>query len=237
MSHYTVAVFTKENQTVDEMLEPFDENLEVAPYVRVTKEEYLKEIENYCNKDVELQKKFSNLSEQEKIEKWTGYTNFDKHGNPLTTYNPNSKWDWYSIGGRWSGLLKTKDGHRVDSCLVKDLDLTLDDEAYKDALRYWELVVENKPLKEGEEKPFSFYNQQYYIERYETKENYAKQQAILTTYAILTPDGQWHEAGQMGWWGISFADFDAQKEWDKMCIKLFEEVKPNWRITIVDCHI
>lgn len=25
-----------------------------------------------------------------------------------STYNPDSKWDWYSVGGRWSGLLKLK---------------------------------------------------------------------------------------------------------------------------------
>lgn len=25
-------------------------------------------------------------------------------------HNPNSKWDWYQLGGRWSGLIKLKDG-------------------------------------------------------------------------------------------------------------------------------
>ena len=27
----------------------------------------------------------------------------------MITYNPNSKWDWYSIGGRWSGFLPLKE--------------------------------------------------------------------------------------------------------------------------------
>ena len=27
----------------------------------------------------------------------------------MVTYNPNSKWDWYSIGGRWSGFLPLKE--------------------------------------------------------------------------------------------------------------------------------
>jgi|ETNvirnome_2_300_1030623.scaffolds.fasta_scaffold00194_8 hypothetical protein len=26
-------------------------------------------------------------------------------GSRLTTYNPNSKWDWYDIGGRWDGCI------------------------------------------------------------------------------------------------------------------------------------
>ncbi len=27
-----------------------------------------------------------------------------------STYNPDAKWDWYALGGRWSGLLKLKPG-------------------------------------------------------------------------------------------------------------------------------
>lgn len=35
----------------------------------------------------------------------------DEDGNILSTYNPDSQWDWYSIGGRWDGFfpLKQKD--------------------------------------------------------------------------------------------------------------------------------
>lgn len=29
-----------------------------------------------------------------------------------TTYNPNSKWDWYTIGGRWTGFLQLKAGRQ-----------------------------------------------------------------------------------------------------------------------------
>ena len=32
----------------------------------------------------------------------------DKDGNIISTYNPDSKWDWYEIGGRWSGMLLIK---------------------------------------------------------------------------------------------------------------------------------
>ena len=28
----------------------------------------------------------------------------------LETYNPKSKWDWYSVGGRWSGFFKLRNG-------------------------------------------------------------------------------------------------------------------------------
>jgi hypothetical protein len=38
-------------------------------------------------------------------------------GTLKSTYNPNSKWDWYSVGGRWSGFLPNKKNHAT----VKEL--------------------------------------------------------------------------------------------------------------------
>lgn len=40
----------------------------------------------------------------------------DENGNLLSTYNPNSKWDWYDDnGGRWSGCLINNAGRGVSS--------------------------------------------------------------------------------------------------------------------------
>ena len=54
MSHFAVAVFTEPNgKTVDELLAPYDENIEMEPYIKYTKEEAIaavrKEIEDYKN--------------------------------------------------------------------------------------------------------------------------------------------------------------------------------------------
>lgn len=39
MSHFITLVFTKENgKSVEELLAPFDENIEYAPYVKYTRE-------------------------------------------------------------------------------------------------------------------------------------------------------------------------------------------------------
>lgn len=43
MSHYTVAVITTDKNKIEEMLAPYDENLEVAPYISKTKEELIQE--------------------------------------------------------------------------------------------------------------------------------------------------------------------------------------------------
>lgn len=43
MSHFTVAVITAKKKKLEEMLAPYDENLEVEPYIERTKEEIIKE--------------------------------------------------------------------------------------------------------------------------------------------------------------------------------------------------
>lgn len=35
---------------------------------------------------------------------------YAREDNTMTTYNPKSKWDWYQIGGRWTGFFQLKPG-------------------------------------------------------------------------------------------------------------------------------
>ena len=47
-----------------------------------------------------------------------GHVRLDKDGNVakvIRRTNPNSKWDWYEVGGRWAGFFKLKEGvNRAD---------------------------------------------------------------------------------------------------------------------------
>ena len=62
MSHFSVAVFTDENTTVEDLLEPYWENLVVEKYVCMTKEELINKIigwqftETGIEKDTKYQK-------------------------------------------------------------------------------------------------------------------------------------------------------------------------------------
>jgi len=38
------------------------------------------------------------------------YDDEEKRAYTVSTYNPNSKWDWYQVGGRWTGYFKVKRG-------------------------------------------------------------------------------------------------------------------------------
>lgn len=50
-------------------------------------------------------------------------------------YNPDGKWDWYEVGGRWAGMLLHKNGEWVDQLRKKDLDLEgMEHKAVTDAL-------------------------------------------------------------------------------------------------------
>lgn len=252
MSHFTVAVLTRHEQSIEDLLAPFDENIKVEPYIYRTKEDIIREAkkkkEDFLQKmksdDFELRsyhKEYLNCETDEDFyaveSQYFEEDEMDEDGNELSTYNPKSKWDWWTIGGRWSNLLKTKDGYYTDSCLISELDLTADEESYKQAVRFWELYIEHQPLREGENPARSLYKEEYFTKRYRTKENYAKQQAALATYAVLMPNGEWLEPGKMGWFGFSNANDDAQNEWVDNYKKLLDEAAPNWMITIVDCHI
>lgn len=46
----------------------------------------------------------------------------DNEGNIWSTYNPNSKWDWYEVGGRWNNCIITKDGNKTDEDLISEVD-------------------------------------------------------------------------------------------------------------------
>lgn len=128
MSHFSVAVFTDENTTVEDLLEPFYEGIEVEPYIALTKEQiiqrgkreikrfedmykqYRKDKKSYRRKyfdnnaHLRFIKKVPSMSKwnKEKIYKFaTRYYSEEEiaeNGDVYSTYNPNSKWDWYEIG-------------------------------------------------------------------------------------------------------------------------------------------
>ena len=109
MSHFTVLVV---GDDVEEQLSPFDENIEMPRYKKeeVSEEEkeqmvdYYIEHENFEGTFEECYVKYGN--------DWNG--NGWRKGitgvwHIWSTYNPQSQWDWYSVGGRWSGFFKLKE--------------------------------------------------------------------------------------------------------------------------------
>ena len=215
MSHFLGLCF---GANFEDNLDKYDENLEVEKYISFTKEQAIKEQQDYrdkcaryrkeClnsfpdilnNKQKELKKEYEEWLEKHPPltdeEAWNlhkeMYLNIDKEGNTWSTYNPDAQWDWYSVGGRWSNYLPTLDGEKVNQALFDEID--------------WD------KYKKDNKNPFCFVDE----------------------------FGDWHECAKMGWWGQT-SDKKPVDEWDKEFwdhIELIRSHGQNPMVTAVDFHI
>ena len=261
MSHFSVAVFTDEYTTVEDLLEPFDEGMEVEKYIALSKKdvikrekehikilrkiykEYMKDKRKYRREHINNINHLRFIKTVPSITKWNDEKIYkhaikyydeeeiSKDGGIYSTYNPNSKWDWYEIGGRWSNLLIINDENNgishVNYAKVKDIRWDLIKENIKKQLPSYE-----KAIKENE------WRKEEFLRKYPTEQSYIEDYSRFYTYAVLTPDGEWYEPGKMGWWGISSATYEEEKEFEKNYEERFiKTANPEWYLTIVDCHI
>lgn len=174
MSHFTVMVI---GEDPEKQLAPYSEHIEVDEYCTgcVTDDDKQSMLD-YYNKERETPYKDFDECYAENGEDWNNnryHKNEEGVWCEYSTYNPKSKWDWYLLGGRWSGeVLQLKEGatsgiegeaswcsytHGIDAALKKDIDF---------------------------------------------EAMYAKWGDDWCTYAIVK-DGEWYALGKMGWWCIS----------------------------------
>lgn len=262
MSHYTVAVisYTGTEEEVAKLLAPFDENIQVEKYIYRTKEqitkdgrerheEALKEIQEFeKDKLIEVltspsydwyRRILVAQTPQDFYDTEVNIDMVDEDGNEYSTYNPESRWDWWQIGGRWSESLRDYNGNYHDTLRIKNWDYNyIDLEDIARYSRFWEIAVEGAELTEEEKSEFIlWYKPEYYLEKYGNKSNYIKSMITFSTYALLTPDGEWLEPGKMGWWGMSGADPADHGKWERDFTSLIDTFNKDMYVTIVDCHI
>lgn len=158
MSHFTVAVLIPAEtdpaaieDTVGRPLAPYDENTRVEPYPEPCSCARAGTPDAAC-------------------EDCAGT------GTAQSTYNPLSKWDWWEIGGRWSGAINGSD------------------------------VAPVRTLPEG-----------------------------YSTFALVTPEGEWFQRGRMGWWAM----VSDAKEPDRWAAEFTEILSshPEALVVQIDCHI
>ena len=151
----------------------------------------------------------------------------DEDGNVLSTYNPDSKYDYYTEGGR---SLFTKDGEELDEARLGDVQFGIIQDWYDDAIEFWNSTIV------GDER--TFYNKERFKEKYGSAEKYAKTVSTFTTYAVVTPDGVWHAPGNVGWFGMSSETEDEWNDWvSNYYERFFKDADPDLILTMVDCHI
>ena len=225
MSHYAVAVFSDDGD-FNSLLAPYNENnQDNFRFVPKPYEEIVSEFESFSqrNKGWTLDMYIEDFNYIQQDGQW-GYM-----------YNPQGYWDWYTLDGK-EYLFDPKDGVELaeDEYRYRKNDINwypVDREAEAEANEFWDTFVANN---DGNVK--SFFNREYYLERYKTKEQYVKEMSRTLPYAFITPDGVWHAPGRVGWFACSTETAeDADRyaaEWD---VWIVSEANPY--VSLVDCHI
>jgi len=213
--------------------------------------------------------------------------------------NPNKKWDWWVVGGRWNGSIPIRDGvdavrgeagvmgalasdpRKTDACRIDQIDRdALSLESAKELAEAWDRWIAYRCSLVGEAPEgvgidvFDIRRQALSLgliecisceeategrvrgratKRWEAHgmarvdvisditEQAFKQQmrdhfCSIRTFAYLDSSG-WHEAGEMGWWGISSDTPDTKAAYARTFIEWFSSGDPRDWLVVVDCHI
>ena len=225
MSHFTVAVFSKTPGDVEELLAPFDEQVEAnSPYAEFVEDEDCDYDENAKAKGYWRNPK-ARWDWWEVGGRWRG----------LLQLRP-GKTGYTAPLDRWH-----KDfvypPHRCDAALVADCDFSPSEARIRQAARLWEVAVEGDAPREDEEF-FSPWKPEYYLNRYGDKETFIRRESAFSTHAFLTAEGEWQEQGRMGWFGMDDSTNESIASYEEAFQAYLEEArKKGLAMTIVDCHI
>lgn len=169
-----------------------------------------------------------------------------RNANGLYGYmhNPKAKWDWFQIGGRFSGRLPLIENPSqtyplpnfsweweekekmeviekglVNSAKKGDIDWNkahMNKEEYDKAIRFWDMkVLGADPITEKEKESLKW---DLYKPSYYV-DRYKDSATYATCQSSFTmwayvQNGEWFEKGKMGWWGLSSESHDEAILWE-----------------------
>ena len=211
MSHFCVYVFHDKNTTVSELLAPYDENIKIAPYVLYTKEQAIAKVRS----NIET---YRDSTYKEYLEDPVKYK--EKWGNNKNHIN------------------------YIENKFPKILNWT-DEECYEEIAKLYRedgLVTEDGSIlsKYNPKSKWDWYQiggrWSSTIPGDEVKMSEIPIEKIETPYAFITPDGEWVERGEMGWFGVGSNEMD-KDEWDVKFREYLKTLDKDIILTQVDCHI
>lgn len=161
-------------------------------------------------------------------------------GKTTTTYNPKSQWDWWTVGGRWNGML-----------LGEEYSIVGDEKSYQacSMCRGTGRRSDRLGRETREKHPGYSCN----VCRGSGKEmifpanlpeppgggNWRPVREIPESaqipYAVLTPDGEWHQKGKMMMFGMSRDDMPAE-DWAARVRSIYGDYQDHLAV-VVDCHV
>jgi hypothetical protein len=181
-------------------------------------------------------------------------------GTVMSTYNENSKWDWFVIGGRWAGYFAGESGYdpatdprNFEPCyFCHQTGLINSDGPPFGAATPAQVSAgqtETCHVCDGTKIARRFGNAETEhdivsasVWRGMLKAGVEK----VVPYAVVSPapdgvdvEGEgyvWNERGKMGWWGISRDDID-RKEWAEQVLEIARAFSEGYVAVLCDCHI
>lgn len=140
--------------------------------------------------------------------------------------NPNGYWDY------WVPMEEALvvNGEKVESCRCGEVEdgMWCSREKAEDM---WEAFE-----KKNVDFMVALSNAKSY-EASETKEEFVAARTAFSTYAVITPDGEWHQPGRMGWFGMSGETGEDWNTWATSYRERFLEQYADCHIRLFDCHI
>lgn len=163
-----------------------------------------------------------------------------------STYNPLSRWDWYTLGGRWTGFFPRRADADLDrrgyvgrpgvfgdrgaanhyDCIARG---DVDDERMR--------VERIKTLTDQWQEETLGKYPRFTVDENESLEDYvARKLDSRLTWAVLA-EGCWREPGRMGWWATSDSTDDTEADYDEWYTLFWNEMPPDTYVAVVDVHI
>ena len=126
-----------------------------------------------------------------------------------TLYNPRSKWDWWTIGGRWSGFFRVKKDADEEDWV--STEMVEDDYRVTDIARYRAI-----DWSQGIDRTFAILD------------------ARLTQFGM---DAEWIENGRLGWFATTIGAEMTEEEWQQRWDEIVHSVPDDAVLVLVDYHM
>lgn len=196
-----------------------------------------------------------------------GYGLVDENDNVVKVVertNPNAKWDYWGIGGRWRDTLKLKENEtngiygekawevegREDTDRLCDSTFKglIDIEGMEKPMREqasmqwdeWHAGIKNLPSDDIEKDAWLTRKLGIFVsnDQIDRLNNMAREEYIdcMSTWSpyAIVWEGRWYSEGDMGWFGLSS---NKENDWKGQFKELWAQIPDDAQITMVDCHI
>lgn len=154
-------------------------------------------------------------------------------GHYPSQYNQLSKWDWWQIGGRWTGSLDgydpETDPENIEVCDLCHGTGYRDDKLGREERAKYPDYKCNGCDGKGKRPRWPSEWKSHLGDILPI----SKIKPDFIPFAILTPDGAWHEHGHMGWWAVVS---DEKENWEDEARSILAGY-PDYIAVLCDLHI